>query len=74
MAKKITLGEIGETLAFIVEHMATKGDVRAIIRAEAPGIVRGQTQDIRDGSASIRRDLKALKEKDRQHDRLDEGD
>ncbi len=63
MAKKITFGEIGETLAFIVERMATKDDVRAIIRAEVPGIVREQTQDIRDELASIRRDLKELKEK-----------
>ena len=50
--KKTTLKEVGETLAFIVERMTTKDDlknfatkddvreiVRAIIQEEVPGIV-----------------------------------
>ena len=60
MAKETTLNEIGETLAFIVERMATKDDVRSIIRAEVPGIVRAETHDIRQELVSIRRDLAVL--------------
>ena len=40
MAKETTLNEIGEMLDHVVEHMATKDDVREIVRTEVPGIIR----------------------------------
>jgi hypothetical protein len=53
--KETTLKELGEMLAHVVEHMATKADVRAIVRDElAP---------IRSELKSIRRDLDDLREK-----------
>ena len=53
--KKTTLKELGEMLTHVVEHMATKDDVRAIVREElAP---------IRLELKSIRRDLDDLRGK-----------
>jgi hypothetical protein len=34
MAKETTLNEIGKILDHVVEHMATKDDVREIVRTE----------------------------------------
>src|SRR5258706_7811129 len=52
MAKETTLKEIGETLAFIVERMATKDDVRKIVRHEigelVPGIVALELKPMRE--------------------------
>lgn len=57
---------------FIRDHMVTKGDlralatkddVRAIMRKEMPSIIRDETKDIRDELANIRRDLKELTSK-----------
>lgn len=77
--KQTTLNEIGETLAFIVENMATKDDVRAIIKDTVPGIIHDivpgiihdivpgiideKLQPIVDELVSIRRDLAALKKR-----------
>jgi hypothetical protein len=49
-----------ETAAYIVERMATKDDVREIIRAHVPGLVREELKEIRSEVASIRRDLERL--------------
>ena len=41
--KKTTLKELGEMLTHVVEHMATKDDVRAIVRDElAPHLIGTQ--------------------------------
>jgi len=52
--------DILATVNFIKDRMATKDDVRDIIREEVPQIVRGETKDIRAELTSIRRDLEAL--------------
>jgi hypothetical protein len=62
MAKKTTPNEIGEMLELVVKHMATKDDVREIIRAEVPGIVREELKGIKSEVASTRRDLDRLSE------------
>jgi hypothetical protein len=49
-----------ETAAFIVKHMATKDDVREIVRADVPGLIREELKEIRSEVASIRRDLERL--------------
>jgi hypothetical protein len=53
--KKTTLKELGEMLTHVVDHMATKDDVRAIVRDELV--------PIRSELKSIRGDLDDLKEK-----------
>jgi septation ring formation regulator EzrA len=62
MAKETTLGEIGEMLAHVVEHMATKEDVRAIVREELEP-VEARLTSIESELRSIRRDLDELREK-----------
>jgi hypothetical protein len=52
--------DILEAVNFIKERMASKDDVRDIIRAEVPGIMREEIKDIRSELTSIRRDLEAL--------------
>jgi septation ring formation regulator EzrA len=54
-AEETTLKELGEMLTRVVDHMATKDDVRAIVRDELV--------HIRSELKSIRRDLDDLKEK-----------
>ena len=49
-------------LDHVVEHMATKDDVREIVRTEVPGIIREEMKDIRGELTSIRRDLDRLAE------------
>jgi hypothetical protein len=66
--KKTTLKEVGETLAFIVERMATKDDLKNFatkddVRAIVGDIVDEKLKPISDELASIRRDLKELKQK-----------
>ena len=40
MAKETTLNEIGKMLDHVVEHMATKDDVREIVRTEGSSCCR----------------------------------
>jgi DNA-binding transcriptional MerR regulator len=54
-AKEVTLNEIGEMLGHVVEHMATKEDVRAIVAEELTPI----HSELRE----IRRELDDLREK-----------
>ena len=71
--KETTLKEVGETLAFIVERMATNDDlnrfatkddvrtiVRSIIQEEVPGIVALELKPIRHDLKEIERRLDAL--------------
>jgi hypothetical protein len=44
MAKKVTLNELGEMLAHVVKHMATKEDVAELRRELKGDIVRVQEQ------------------------------
>jgi len=64
--KKTTLKEVGETLAFIAERMATKDDVREIVRAiiqeEVPGIVAIELKPVRNDLKQIRERLDALEQ------------
>ena len=53
---------IQETLDFIVDHMATKDDVREIIRQEVPGIVALEVKDIRETVKHIEKRLEKLAE------------
>ena len=62
MAKETTLGEIGEMLAHVVEHMATKEDVRAIVREELEP-VEARLTSIESELRLIRRDLDDLRER-----------
>jgi hypothetical protein len=75
MAKETTLTEIGETLAFIVERMATKDDlknfatkddVRKIVRHEigelVPGIVALELKPVREQLKQIEDHLDTLDE------------
>src|ERR1700693_4787275 len=71
MAKETTLKEIGETLAFIVERMATKDDlkrfatkddVRAIIAELVPGIVALELKPVREQRKHIEDRLDTLDE------------
>ncbi len=66
--KKTTLKEVGETLAFIVERMTTKDDLKNFatkddVRAIVGDIVDEKLKPISDELASIRRDLQELKQK-----------
>jgi hypothetical protein len=73
--KLTTLKEVGETLAFIVERMATKedlkqcatkGDVREIVRAiiqeEVPGIVAIELKPVRNDLKQIEERLDTLEQ------------
>ena len=73
--KTTTLKEVGETLAFIVERMATKEDlkqfatkddvreiVRAIIQEEVPGIVAIELKPVRNDLKQIEERLDALEQ------------
>jgi septation ring formation regulator EzrA len=74
-AKSSTLKEVGETLAFIVERMATKEDlkqfatkddvreiVRAIIQEEVPGIVAIELKPVRNDLKQIEERLDTLEQ------------
>lgn len=66
--KKITLKEVGETLAFIVERMSTKDDLKIFatkddVRAIVGHIVDVKLKPISDELASIRRDLNEVMQK-----------
>src|SRR6266851_4496861 len=66
--KKATLKEVGETLAFIVERMTTKDDLKNFatkvdVRTIVGEIVDEKLKPISDELASIRGDLKELKQK-----------
>jgi len=60
--KETTLKELGEMLTHIVDHMATKEDVRAIVREELEP-VEARLTSIESELRSIRRDLIDLREK-----------
>lgn len=65
---KTTFKEVGETLAFIVERMATKDDLKNLatkhdVRVIVDEIVDDKLKPISDELASIRRDLEGLAEK-----------
>src|SRR6266849_939935 len=73
--KRTTLKEVGETLAFIVERMTTKDDlknfatkddvreiVRAIIQEEVPGIVAIELKPVRNDLKQIEERLDALEQ------------
>jgi hypothetical protein len=64
MAHEITLGEIGETLEFIVGRMATKGDItelrNEIADLKQTAASRDDVKSLSDELADIRRDLKEL--------------
>jgi septal ring factor EnvC (AmiA/AmiB activator) len=65
MAKKTTLNEIGDMLAHVVGHMATKDDVAAL-RKELKGDIAGvseQATSIEHELKAIRRDLADLRER-----------
>jgi septation ring formation regulator EzrA len=55
-AKKTTPKEIGETLGYIVEHMATKDDLAAVETRLGHRIAKLSEQ-----AASIERDLKSIR-------------
>jgi hypothetical protein len=66
--KKTTLTEVGETLAFIVERMTTKDDLKNFatrndVHAIVGEIVDEKLKPISGELASIRRDLKELRQK-----------
>lgn len=66
--KKTTLKEVGETLAFIVERMTTKDDLKTFatkddVRTIVGDIVDEKLKPIGDELGSIRRGLKELKQK-----------
>ena len=73
MPKKTTLNELGDMLAHVVEHMATKHDLtrfatkddlrRFATKDDVRTIVREETNDMRGDIASMRRDLDGLTEK-----------
>jgi hypothetical protein len=73
--QKTTLKEVGETLAFIVERMATKEDlkqfatkddvreiVRSIIQEEVPGIVAMELKPVRNDLKQIEERLDTLEQ------------
>jgi hypothetical protein len=73
--QKTTLKEVGETLAFIVERMATKEDlkqfatkddvreiVRTIIQDEVPGIVAIELKPVRNDLKQIEERLDTLEQ------------
>ena len=73
--KSTTLKEVGETLAFIVERMPTKEDlkqfatkddvreiVRAIIQEEVPGIVAIELKPVRNDLKQIEERLDTLEQ------------
>ncbi len=65
IAKETTLNELGETLAYVVEHMATKDDIAAL-RSELKGDIASlstQIASIEQELKSIRRELNTLAEK-----------
>ena len=66
--RKTTLKEIGETLAFIVERMSTKDDLKNFptkheVRTIVGEIIEEKLKPISEELASIRRDLEELKGK-----------
>jgi len=64
VAKETTLNELGEMLAHVVEHMATKDEVRAIVRDEisvAKLATKADLAALAEQVASIERDLKTMR-------------
>jgi predicted phage-related endonuclease len=63
-AKETTLNELGEMLAHVVEHMATKDEVRAIVKDEisvAKLATKAGLAALAEQVSSIERDLKAIR-------------
>lgn len=58
-----SVNALTQSVAFVIEHMATRDDVREIINAEVPAIVRKET-------ASMARDITEIKE-DIRHIRIE---
>ena len=64
MTKKTTLDELGEMLAHVVEHMATKDEVSAIVRDEisvAKLATKADLAALSEQVAGIERDLKTIR-------------
>lgn len=63
-AKETTLSELGEMLGHVVEHMATKDEVRAIVRDEISAAKLATKADLvalSEQVAGIERDLKTIR-------------
>ena len=64
-AKETTLNELGETLAYVVQNMATKDDVRDMATKEDISALRTELKSdiaaLGDQVASIERDLKQIR-------------
>jgi predicted phage-related endonuclease len=63
-AKETTLNELGAMLAHVVEHMATKDEVRAIVKDEISVAKLASKADfaaLAEQVAGIERDLKAIR-------------
>src|ERR1700674_6023248 len=64
MAKATTLKEVGEQLTFVVQHMATKDEVRKIVADEVKHLAtKEDTRRIEREVKSIRDDLEVLDKK-----------
>ena len=62
-AKETTLNELAEMLSHVVEHMATKDDVRSIVAEDVRSIVAEELAPVLAELRSIRRELDDLREK-----------
>jgi len=63
-AKETTLNELGEMLAHVVEHIATKDEVRTIVRDEisvAKLATKADIAALAEQVAGIERDLKTIR-------------
>ena len=70
-SKKTTLEELGEMLAHVVKHMATKEDIADVRREMATKEELGAARDelraeMREGFASIREELRDIRRADRE--------
>ena len=57
-AKETTLGELGEMLAHVVEHMATKDDLAAV-KAELKSDIASVKAELKSDIASVKAELKS---------------
>ena len=62
-AKETTLNELGEMLALVVEHMATKEDLKSLATKADLAALAEQVAGIERDLKSLRRDLNDLAEK-----------
>src|SRR5579859_5894650 len=57
-AKETTLNELGETLAYVLEHMATKEDLAAL-RGELKSGIAAVRTELKSDIATVRTELKS---------------